>query len=101
MSAQWKKVCHYFLGMSTAVIDWRFFIEALPGQRPFRSTRGKGGAVAQLAAVAELIRPDLGQGTKRSRTKEIPMDVPANPMAPAKKRQGVRILQRFSLHVGY
>jgi hypothetical protein len=70
-------------------------------KRPFRSTRGKGGARAQLAAVAELIRPDLNQGTKRSRTKEIPMDVPANPMAPpAKKRQGVRILQRFSLHVG-
>lgn len=28
-------------------------------ERPQRSTRGQGGARAQLAAVAERIRPDL------------------------------------------
>lgn len=66
------------------------------GERPQRSTRGKGGARAQLAAVADLIRPDLNPGVKRPKTKEIPKDVPFNAMAPpTKRRRGV--YSRFSL----
>lgn len=60
------------------------------GERPQRSTRGKGGARAQLASVAERIRPDLNPGVKRPRTKDIPTDVPLNAMAPpTKHRRGV------------
>ena len=70
------------------------------GQRPQRSTRGQGGARAQLAAVADRIRPDLNPGTKRQRTnlKEIPADMPLNSMAPpAKKSRGVCPIFLFSL----
>lgn len=67
-------------------------MEEVPGERPQRSTRGKGGARAQLAAAADRIRPDLIQGVKRSRTKQIPSDLPVNTMAPgAKKQRGVQI----------
>lgn len=61
------------------------------GERPYRTTRGQGGARAQLAAVGELIRPDLNLGEKRSKTKAIPTNVPVNAMAPpAKQHRGVR-----------
>jgi hypothetical protein len=65
-------------------------------ERPIRSTRGKGGARAQLASVADRIRPDLNPGAKRSRTKEVPQDVPVNAMAPppAKRR---KVNSRFQL----
>jgi hypothetical protein len=57
-------------------------------ERPHRSNRGQGGARAQLAAVAELIRPDLHPGAKRSKTKtkDIPTNVPVNAMAPPAKQ---------------
>jgi hypothetical protein len=55
-------------------------------ERPQRSTRGQGGARAQLAAVAERIRPDLNPGAKRSRMKEIPTNVLVNAMAPPVKQ---------------
>ena len=64
--------------------------EATSDERPHRSTRGQGGAHAQLAAVADLIRPDLKPGPKagpkRPRTKEIPPNVPVNAMAPPVKQ---------------
>lgn len=59
-------------------------------ERPHRSTRGQGGARAQLDAVGELIRPDLKPKAKRTKTKEIPSNVPVNAMAPpAKQSRGV------------
>jgi hypothetical protein len=67
----------------------------MEGERPQRSTRGKGGARAQLAAVADRIRPDLNQGVKRSRTMDISNDVPVNSMAPPAKQH--RVNCRFSL----
>jgi hypothetical protein len=73
-------------------------------ERPHRSTCGQGGAHAQLAAVAELIRPDLKpgakQGAKRSRTKEIPTNVPVNAMAPPLK-QSRWVYFHFHLVYGY
>jgi len=53
---------------------------------PHRSTCGKGGACAQLAAVAEHICPDLHQGAKQSKTREIPINVPVNAMVPPVKQ---------------
>ena len=89
----------YFLKMNSAVVKILSNVQA-SGERPLRSTHGKGGAHAQLAAVAECIRPDLNQGAKHSKTKEIPNNVPVNFMAPPeKKRQGV--FCRFSLHIVY
>lgn len=60
-------------------------------ERKVRLNRGKGGARAQLAAVAELIRPDLNTSkTAKPQTKDIPKTVPVNAMAPpAKQRRGV------------
>ena len=62
-------------------------MQALDG-RPYRLTRGQNGARAQLATVAELIRPDLNPqaATKRPRTKEIPTNVQVNVMAPPAKQ---------------
>lgn len=72
--------------------------EQASDERPHRSTRGQGGVLAQLAAVGERIRPDLNRGTKQSRTKEIPTNVPVNAMAPpAKQSRGVY----FYLHFVY
>lgn len=82
-------------------LNWVETHSNLLGERPQRSTRGKGGARAQLEAVANLIRPDLtgSSGVKRPRTKEIPKDVPVNSMAPqTKRRRGVCILIDFHCH---
>ena len=70
------------------------------GERPYRTTRGQGGACAQLAAVGELIRPDLqvNPGEKRLKTKAIPTNVPVNSMAPpAKQHRGVHPIFLFLL----
>jgi hypothetical protein len=50
--------------------------------RPKRLNRGKGGAVAQLAAFSAQIRPDLM--SKPSGATELHGEVPINPMAPTK-----------------
>ena len=68
------------------------------GGRPRRSTHGQGGALAQLAAAAERIRPDLNPAAmKRTKTKNIPDNVPINTMAPPEKQcQGVCTITIFS-----
>lgn len=75
-----------------------------PDERPHRSTRGQGGAVAQLAAAAERIRPDLtgnlGAKKSKTRTKDIPTNVPANAMAPPAK-QSRKVHFNFYPHFVY
>ena len=56
-------------------------------ERPHHSNCGQGGALAQLAAVAEWIHPDLNPDkVKQSKTKAIPTDMPINAMAPPEKQ---------------
>ena len=68
------------------------------GGRPHRSTHGQGGAFAQLAVAAERIQPDLNPAAmKRTKTKDIPDNVPINAMAPLEKQcRGVRTITIFS-----
>lgn len=49
--------------------------------RPLRSNRGKGGAIAQLQAVANIITDT----TKKKKTTNALKDIPLNVMAPAEK----------------
>lgn len=49
---------------------------------PLCSNRGKGGAIAQLQAVAKIIEPTK---KKKTTTGNVLKDVPLNPMAPAEK----------------
>ena len=57
-------------------------------KRKVRLNCGKGGACAQLAAVAELIWPDLNTSkTAKPQTKDIPKTVPVNAMAPLVKQR--------------
>ena len=50
--------------------------------RPLHLNRGKGGAIAQLQAVAKLICTDT---TKKKKNTNILQDVPLNAMAPVEK----------------
>jgi hypothetical protein len=84
------RVSHYSLGdpeltpylfLSTSHISSP---HAVP--RPKRVNRGQGGAIAQLSAVSDLIRPDLAsQPSKNSKKARIPTGVAINAMAPAKQ----------------
>jgi hypothetical protein len=47
--------------------------------RPKRANQGRGGAVAQLQAISEQLT-EKGRQKKR---KDIPIDIPANAMAPS------------------
>ena len=60
-----------------------------PGNtRPKHLTRGKGGVIAQLQGISDMLRPDLCEGsTVQSKTQEIPPKVPINNMAPPTKQQ--------------
>jgi hypothetical protein len=59
--------------------------------RSLRPNRGKGGAVAQLQAVAKIICSDA---TKKKKMTNILQDVPLNAMAPVEK---VKLLPFFSI----
>jgi hypothetical protein len=50
--------------------------------RPLRKNRGKGGAIAQLQAVAKIICTD---NPKKKKSTNILQDIPLNSMAPADK----------------
>ena len=50
--------------------------------RPLHSTCGKGGAIAQLQAIAELICTDVA---RKKATTNVLKDIPLNAMAPAEK----------------
>jgi hypothetical protein len=64
----------------------------LVNPRPLRSNRGKGGAIAQLQAVAKLICADT---TKKTKTTNILEDVPLNAMAPVTVEKGCKDLYLF------
>ena len=61
---------------------YRTFLFAATGGRPKRTNQGRGGALAQLQAISEQIS-DKGRQKKR---KDIPLDIPANAMAPVGRK---------------
>lgn len=61
---------------------YRMFLFAVTSKRPKRTNQGRGGAVAQLQAISEQIT-DTGRQKKR---KDIPLDIPANAMAPVSRK---------------
>jgi len=61
---------------------YRTFLFAVTGRRPKRTNQGRGGALAQLQAISEQIS-DKGRPKKRN---DIPLDIPANSMAPVGRK---------------
>ena len=59
-----------------------FFFSVVASKRPKRVNQGRGGAVAQLQAISEQITE---KGKQRKR-KDIPVDIPANSMAPVGRK---------------
>ena len=57
------------------------FLFSVASKCPKRANQGRGGAVAQLQAISEQLT-EKGKQTRKGR-KQIPIDIPANAMAPA------------------
>ncbi|RDB15428.1 hypothetical protein Hypma_004171 [Hypsizygus marmoreus] len=58
--------------------------------RPKRQNAGQGGAIAQLRAAGERIRPDLRTPTPKPATNDIPENIQRNTMAPPQAKPAMK-----------